>query len=77
VIDYARIIVVQNSLTKFLKRVDSQSFFDISNVFPVGGESGSQAQVTTAQRKLKRCEGWRGSISELLVEENRNVQSAK
>ena len=76
-IDFTPIIVAQNSLTKFLNRVDSQSFFDISNVFPVGGESGNQAKVTTAQRKLKRCEGRRGSISELLVEENRNVQSAK
>jgi hypothetical protein len=46
VIDFAPIIVAQNSLTKFLKRVDSQSFFDISNVFPIGGESGIRVKVT-------------------------------
>ena len=40
VIDFTPIIVAQNSLTKFLNRVDSQSFFDISNVFPIGGKSG-------------------------------------
>ena len=40
VIDFTPIIVAQNSLTKSLKRVDSQSFFDISNVFPIGGKSG-------------------------------------
>ena len=49
-IDFAPIIVAQNSLTKFLKSVDSQSFFDISNVFPIGGESGIRVKVTFAQR---------------------------
>ena len=46
VIDFVPIIVAQNSLTKFSKGVDSQSFFDISNVFPVGGKSGIRAKVT-------------------------------
>ena len=50
VIDFAPIIVAQNSLTKSLERVDSQSFFDISNVFPIGGESGIRVEVTFAQR---------------------------
>jgi hypothetical protein len=40
VVDLASIIVAQNSLTKFLRGVDSQSFFDISDVFPIGGKSG-------------------------------------
>jgi hypothetical protein len=35
-----------------MKRVNSQLFFDISNVFPVGGESGALAKVTSQQRKL-------------------------
>jgi len=34
----------QFSLTGRRKRVKSQSFFDIANVFPVGGESGIQAR---------------------------------
>ena len=37
VIDSMRIIVAQISLTYFRNSVDSHSFFDISNVFPVGG----------------------------------------
>src|SRR5215831_15584264 len=45
VIDSMAIIVVQISLTYFLKSVDSHSFFDISNVFPVGGEPGAQASA--------------------------------
>ena len=51
VIDSMVIIVVQISLTYFSKSVHSHSFFDISNVFPVGGKSGGQAKVTVTRRK--------------------------
>jgi hypothetical protein len=50
-IDSAWLIYQKNYLTKNTKRVDSQLFFDISKVFPVGGESGSQAKVTSQRRK--------------------------
>jgi hypothetical protein len=35
--------VADKELTKILGRVDSVSFFDSTEVFPVGGESGAQA----------------------------------
>jgi hypothetical protein len=61
VIDSMTIIVAQISLTYFVKSVDSHSFFDISNVFPVGGKSGGQAKITVTRRKLEVKEGRRGS----------------
>ena len=51
VVDSMRIIVAKISLTYFGNSVNSHSFFDISNVFPVGGKSGGQAKVTVTRRK--------------------------
>jgi len=42
------------SLTSFHKRVNSQSFFDITNVFPVGGESGTQVRSRQHGESWKR-----------------------
>jgi len=41
------------------KSVDSQSFFDVSDVFPVGGESGAQAKGH--QRAAQAESAWRAS----------------
>ena len=84
--DFAGIIVAQFQLTSEQMRVNSQSFFDISNVFPVGGEyrdpscsHGSTAKLKTAgagngaKRTRQKSEAARGLAriySELLVEEN-------
>ena len=59
VIDFAPIIVAQNSLTKFLKRVDSQSFFDISNVFPIGGQSGIRVKGHRRTAQAGNGVGWK------------------
>jgi hypothetical protein len=48
-----------------------------SSVFPVGGESGTQAQVTVHSESCKHQEGQQGSISELLVEENLKMFEGK
>ena len=83
VIDSKEVLGAIISLTSFHMSVDSQSFFDITNVFPVGGESGTQVrsqphseELETA-RSWKRREGQRGSISELLVEANMRCSEAK
>jgi hypothetical protein len=57
VIDFMIFIDAIILLTKNVTGVDSHSFFDISNVFPVGGKSGIQAKVTVARRKLEAAEG--------------------
>ena len=51
--------------------VDSHSFFDISNVYPVGGESGDQAKSLTHSASCKRSRAGKVLFSELLVEANR------
>ena len=65
-------------MTKNIVSVDSQSFFDISNVFPVGGWSGAQVKITVTRRKP---EVKRGSArvyqSRLLVEANRKCIKGK
>jgi hypothetical protein len=76
--DSAWVIYARNRLTKNTNSVDSHSFFDISKVFPVGGESGSQAKVTSQRRKLfKRWRAGKGLFSELLVEKNVKCLKAK
>ena len=57
VIDSMRIIIAKIPLTYFGNSVDSHSFFDISNVFPVGGKSGGQAKVTVTRRKSEVAGG--------------------
>jgi hypothetical protein len=79
-------------LTKERKSVDSQLFFDISKVFPVGGEyrdpskitAHSQAKTSDAgngdrwnKLKLKAHGGSVRVYSELLVEENMKSLKAK
>ena len=44
--DLKTIIVKQFRLTSGLGSVDSHSFFDISNVFPIGGEYRDSSLVT-------------------------------
>jgi hypothetical protein len=77
VIDSKNVLAAIISLTSFQMSVDSQSFFDITDVFPVGGESGTQVRSRPYGASWKRQEGQRGSISELLVEANMRCSEAK
>ena len=43
-VDFRQLILSKIRLTKIVIGVDSHSFFDISNVFPVGGKSGIRAE---------------------------------
>jgi hypothetical protein len=76
IIDSRQIIVRKISLTPSHERVDSHSFFDISKVFPVGGEYRDPSQVTARSESCKR--GGRVRIySEPLVETNRKCFEAQ
>jgi hypothetical protein len=44
--DSAVFIFAKNKLTSNTKSVDSQLFFDISKVFPVGGEYRDPSKIT-------------------------------
>ena len=62
-IDSEGLLGAINPLTSFPKSVDSHSFFDITNVFPVGGESGTQVRSRQHGESWKRrkLEAARGS----------------
>jgi len=45
-IDFTQVIFAKNELTKKQKSVNSQLFFDISKVFPVGGEYRDPSKIT-------------------------------
>jgi hypothetical protein len=47
--DSACFIFAKKKLTKNRKSVDSQLFFDISKVFPVGGEYRDPSKITAAR----------------------------
>jgi hypothetical protein len=80
-------------LTGTTGRVDSDSFFDISNVFPVGGKTRDPSAITVARqsqshklletaipwkrRKLEAARGLARVYSELPVEENKRWIKAK
>jgi hypothetical protein len=79
-------------LTKNRKSVDSQLFFDISTVFPVGSEYRDPSRITVHGQaktsdagngdrwnklKLKAARGSVRVYSELLVEENMKSLKAK
>ena len=53
-IDLKQIIVAKILLTPSSGRVDSHSFFGISNVFPVGGEYRDPSSVTARGESCKR-----------------------
>ena len=55
-IDSRGVLVAIIWLTSFPKSVDSHSFFDITNVFPVGGESGTQVRSRQHGESWKRRE---------------------
>jgi len=88
VIDSEGLLGAINSLTSFRKGVDSHSFFDITNVLPVGGESGTQVRSrqhgeSWKRRKLETARAGSGKrvseglFSELLVEANMRCSEAK
>jgi hypothetical protein len=80
-------------LTGATRRVNSDSFFDISKVLPVGGETRDPSVITVARqsqshklletaipwnrRKLEAARGSARVYSELLVEENKRWIKAK
>ena len=48
-VDFKQVIFAKNELTKKQKSVNSQLFFDISKVFPVGGEYRDPSKITAAR----------------------------
>jgi hypothetical protein len=68
VADFEWLIFAKKKLTKSMKSVDSQLFFDISNVFPVGGEYRDPSRITAHGQAKTSAAGNGGRRSKLKLE---------